>query len=72
MHQFKSGDYIMVKNHESERWTHGCVDVVLSQKNAILCSKRTRHANSERLKSPFIIELGIFHGTDAHRIGFSH
>ena len=27
MHQFKSGDYIMVKNHESERWTHGCVDV---------------------------------------------
>ena len=33
MHQFKSGDYIMVKNHESERWTHGCVDVVLSQKN---------------------------------------
>ena len=38
---------------------------------AILCSKRTRHANSERIKSPFINELGIFHGTDTHRIWFS-
>ena len=39
---------------------------------AILCSKRTRHANPERLKSRFNIELGIFHGTDAHHIGISH
>ena len=39
---------------------------------AILCSKRTRLTSPDRIKSPFIIELGIFHGTDTHRIGISH
>ena len=38
----------------------------------ILCSKHTRLTSTDRIKSPFIIELGIFHGTDAYRIGFSH
>ena len=39
---------------------------------SILCSKRTRLTSPDRIKSPFIIELGIFHGTDTHRIGISH
>ena len=50
---------------------NGVAREIVFPKITILCSKRTRHANSERIKSPFINELGIFHGTDTHRIWFS-